>query len=160
MPVVKLAEGDARDVRRILQELDFYQFLSPAELAALIAGFEKTEIVKGETLITEGKSGEVFYILASGKVGVFLKSQMMDRRIATLEANSFFGEMSLLSEEPRSASVVCEEDGIAYTLSREVFLRVIMHNARLAELIRRTASSRKADTRSIEYSEWMARKIG
>jgi CRP/FNR family transcriptional regulator/CRP/FNR family cyclic AMP-dependent transcriptional regulator len=156
---MKLNEEDLTTIKEMLQKIDFMQHLRESELAALIAGFDKTEITKGETLITQDKNGEVFYIMASGKVGVYLKRKFLDKKVAELGVGSFFGEMSLISDDMRSASVVCEEDGIVYTLARDTFRKVIMTNPILADTIRKTASKRKSETRAIEMSEWMGKKI-
>ncbi len=152
---MKLTTEDVSVIRAVLEQLHFYEHLREDDVLALIEGFEKEAVPKGDTLITQGKPGEIFYILASGSVGIYLKGQLLDKQIATLGANSFFGEMSLVSEEVRSASVVTEEDSVVYTLLRSTFDKVIMANPDLAEMIRKTAHQRKNDTRDVEYKEWM-----
>ena len=156
---MKLTSEDVSAVRAVLEQLHFYEHFQPSEVEALVAGFEKEDAPKGETLITQGKAGEIFYILASGSVGIYLKGQLLDKKIATLGANSYFGEMSLVSDEVRSASVVTEEDSVVYTLLRSTFNKVIMANPNLADMIRKTASQRKSDTRNIEFKEWMGDKM-
>jgi CRP-like cAMP-binding protein len=156
---MSLNQQDNATIRQVLEKLAFYQFLQPSELEKLVGGFEKSDIGKGDTLITQDKTGEIFYILASGTVGVYLKGKLMDKKIATLGADSFFGEMSLISDEPRSATVVCEEDGVVYTLLKKTFREVIMSNPHISEMVRKTASERKASTKSIEHSEWMGKKL-
>ena len=156
---MKLEQDDIDAIKLVLQKIDFMQHLRQSEVDALIAGFDKAEVTKGETLITQGKTGEVFYILASGSVGVYLKRKLMDKQVAVLGPDSFFGEMSLIGDELRSASVICEEDGIVYTLMRETFRKVIMTNPLLSDKIRKTASKWKSETKAIEMSEWMGKKI-
>jgi CRP-like cAMP-binding protein len=126
-------------------------------LNALLAGFEKASMVKGEVMITEGKTGEIFYIVATGSVGIYLKRKLMDKQIATLGPGEFFGEMSLISDELRSASVVCEEDGLVFTLLRSTFRKVIMANPVVGAMIRKAAADRRSETRAIEFSEMMGR---
>ena len=142
-----------------LSQLPFYGYLKPLELEKLVDGFEKAPMAKGEVLITQGKTGEIFYILGSGSVGVYLTGKLVDKQIALLEPPSYFGEMSLVSNEARTASVICESDGVVYTLLRETFRRVILDNPHVADHIRRTATERKAATKAIEYGEWMGRKM-
>jgi len=156
---MSLDQHDLAVIRQVLEKLSFYQFLQPSELEKLVAGFEKSDIKKGDVLINQDKSGEIFYILAAGTVGVYLKGKLLGKKIATLGADSFFGEMSLISDEPRSATVMCEDDGVVYTLLKKTFREVILSNPAIAEMVRKTASDRKASTRSIEQAEWMGKKL-
>jgi CRP-like cAMP-binding protein len=67
--------------------------------------------------------------------------------------------MSLISDEPRSATVICEQDGVVYTLLKKTFREVILSNPAIADMVRKTASERKASTKSIEQAEWMGKKL-
>ncbi len=58
--------------------------------------------------------------------------------------------MALLSHDVRTADVVCEEAGTTFTLTQEAFTRVIMHNPKIADLIQRAVSDRKAKNRDLE----------
>ena len=156
---MELDREELEQVSKVLKDIDFLEHLSPGEKEKLVAGFEKADIRKGEILITQGKSGSVFYILASGTVGIFLKRALLDKKIAALQSGSFFGEMSLISDEPRSASVVCETDGTVFTLLRDTFRDVIMHNPHISEVIRKTATRRKQETHNIELGEAIGRNF-
>ena len=154
-----LTEEDAVKIGGVLKDIDFLKHLSPRETEILIAGFEKTPMKAGDTLITQGKSGAIFYIIASGIVGVFLKRQLMDKKVATLVAGQYFGEMALLDDEPRSASVKCEKDGEVFTLLRDTFQTVIMHNLEIGREITATAKKRKVDTHNIDLNDSMQKKF-
>jgi len=65
---------------------------------------------KGETIIAEGESGIALYVIISGKVRVVKQIGGRERVLRTLGPNEYFGEMALLDEFRRSASVVAEED--------------------------------------------------
>ncbi|MEK7764645.1 MAG: cyclic nucleotide-binding domain-containing protein [bacterium] len=156
---MKLTPADVEAVKDALKKISFFEYLRPEELDELLRGFDKQPFRKRDTLITQGKTGEVFYILAAGSVGIFRSRKLVDRKIATLGPQGFFGEMSLISNEPRSASVVAETDGVVFTLSRDTFRRVILGNPHIASLIRRTAKDRQAEARAIELKERMGEDI-
>ncbi len=139
-------------VQDALRKVSFYEALTPGELEELGRGFEKHPMTKGETLITQGKAGGVFYILASGSVGVYQAGKLLDTKIATIGPGSFFGEMALLNDDPRSANVVCEENGIVFTLTQETFQKVILRNPKIAALVRQTAGERKSVNREAELN--------
>lgn len=154
---MSLSQQDRDEIKKVLAKLDWFSHLQPSELSSLLSGFEKANMVKGEVMITEGKTGEIFYIIDTGSVGIYLRRKLMDKQIATLGPGDFFGEMSLISDEPRSASVVCEEDGVAFTLLRSTFRKVIMANPIVGAMIRKAAATRRSETRAIEFSEMMGK---
>lgn len=87
----------------------------------------------GEEIITEGRPGTSFYVVVSGKVSV--RAGTPPKEIATLERGAAFGEMSLLTGEPRSATVVALEDCRLLEMGREVFAsHLAAHPERLAQL--------------------------
>lgn len=156
---MSLSDSDKIAIKTVLQKMDWYEHLQPMELTSLLAGFEKANMVKDEVMITEGKTGEIFYIIDSGSVGVFLKRKLVDKLVATLGPGEFFGEMSLISDEPRSATVVCQEDGVVFTLLRSTFRKVLMSNPVIGDMVRKIAASRRSDDRAIEFSEWMGKGL-
>ncbi|MDP2269865.1 MAG: mechanosensitive ion channel family protein [Archangium sp.] len=87
----------------------------------------------GEEIITEGRSGSSFYVVVSGKLSVRVGTP--PKEIAVFERGAAFGEMSLLTGEPRTATVVAMEDCTLLELGREVFARHLeAHPERLAQL--------------------------
>lgn len=78
----------------------------PAE--AFIALFEQCPLRRaepGNVLIEQGSQGDSFFVICSGSAKVFREDEGKRRELATLEEGAFFGEMALLSDAPRSASV-------------------------------------------------------
>jgi cAMP-dependent protein kinase regulator len=75
----------------------------------------------GDTIIAQGQPGESVYFIARGEVDVVQQRADVDRlqHLARLGPGSLFGEMALLSDEPRSASVVAATDVDALALSRD-----------------------------------------
>lgn len=87
----------------------------------------------GEEVITEGRAGTTFYVVVSGRLSVKVGSPAKD--IATLERGAAFGEMSLLTGEPRSATVIALEDCVLLEMGRDVFAKHLQqHPERLAQL--------------------------
>lgn len=76
------------------------------ELLAVIQGLRLLTFAPGDMIVTEGEPGQSVFILASGTVKVFVRSpEGRDVPIGALTEGSFFGEMSTLSGQPRSATV-------------------------------------------------------
>ncbi|MGC9365243.1 MAG: cyclic nucleotide-binding domain-containing protein [Fidelibacterota bacterium] len=79
----------------------------------------------GETVIQEGSFGATAYILKSGTVEVLKKTRHENFRLALLEAEEIFGEMGLIEDKPRSASIVAKSEVVVDEITREDFLGLL-----------------------------------
>lgn len=99
-------------------DIPFFSNLSDETLKKIIFLFEQVILKKGDVLIKEGDHAEKMYVIIAGEVEV----TMNGRHVATLSGHDFFGELALITNEPRTASVtVTSDDFQAFKLSREVF---------------------------------------
>ncbi len=91
---------------------------------AFIALFEKCPLQRfeeGQLVFEQGEKADAFYVICGGQVRVFRTDGGERKELATLEEGSFFGEMALLSEAPRSASVeAASEDTQVLVISAEI----------------------------------------
>lgn len=145
-----LTQTEIATLRLVLKRIHFFEHLKLNELDELIAALDKRPFRTGERLIQQGESGETFYILASGEVGVYRERLFRRTKIATMATEGFFGEMALINNAKRNATVVGEQDGEVYFLPRETFKRVLLANPRIAELIQQTAEYREAQNRALD----------
>jgi len=134
-----LTTAELMDLRNILGKVSFLQSLKMAELDILLNGMEKTAFRRGEVIIRQGDIGDRFYIVASGKVGFFKTKLLFKTRINTMGPRSFFGEMALLNNAPRSATAIGDEDGELYFLSRKTFDAVLLRNPEISAMIQQRA---------------------
>ncbi len=99
-----------------------------ASLEKLACLFTTVSCPQGHTVITEGtesRENEALYIIKSGAVEIIKKTRPGDPyKVAELNAsmNIFFGELALLDQEKRSATVTCKTDCEFYVLSRRDFI--------------------------------------
>lgn len=104
----------------VLHPIPLLSALSEDAFRRVISTVVVNRLADGQHAIVEGEAGESFFLIASGQVRVYRKSEQgTEEEIATLSENSVFGEMALLSNQPRSASVVVvgEADLIEMTRS-------------------------------------------
>lgn len=88
----------------ILEKIPVFEGFSPRELAALGRVLHKREYLPGEVIIRQDEPGLGMYIIQSGQAAVI--SGRDDVQLSVLGDGDFFGEVSLLDETPRSATVV------------------------------------------------------
>ena len=87
--------------------------------AALAATARELLYAEGETIVREGEPGSSMFVVLSGRVAVTVGGGQ--REVATTEAGGYFGEMSLLTGEPRSATVVARSDCALLELNADAF---------------------------------------
>jgi CRP/FNR family cyclic AMP-dependent transcriptional regulator len=91
---------------RLLAGVDLFGGCSKSELSRIAALADEIDVPAGKELTREGDSGWEFFVIAEGNA----KATRGGRRIAAFGPGAFFGEMSLLDEGPRSATVEAETD--------------------------------------------------
>jgi len=87
-------------------------------LEELAANLEEIRVPAGQVILEEGGIGDRFYVIESGVVRVSRGVQELRRQ----DAGEFFGEIALLRDVPRTASVTATEDCVLQTLDRDRFL--------------------------------------
>jgi CRP-like cAMP-binding protein len=80
---------------------------------------------RGETIVRQGDIGRDFYIIRSGKVKVYAASESGEAPICELGAKEYFGEIALLKEIPRTATVRSLSETELLVLNKEIFTRLI-----------------------------------
>ncbi len=89
--------------------------------------FEKT-MRKGMTLFYEGMSGGVMYLVKNGEIEIFKRQMPEDIILAKLSSGTFVGEMSLIDDEPRSASARITKDTVLLVITKAGFNDMIRRN--------------------------------
>lgn len=106
--------------REILSESPLFDNLLPAELEMLADLFTARDFGAGEVVFNEGDVGDALYVIATGVVDVLRRSpQGTQVAVATLAAPQFFGEMSLIDKEYRSATVKTKSNATLLTLTHD-----------------------------------------
>ena len=91
-------------------QVPLFEGLEPGEISDLLKITEDVETKAGDLVVRQGTAGDGFYVISAGSFEV-LKSGNKDEVLARLENMSSFGEMSLVTDDERSATVMCAEDG-------------------------------------------------
>lgn len=122
------------DRKKILRNVDLLKFLNEEELNTLAANIITKVYKKDETIIKEGESGESMFILVEGLLNVYVKNnEGKEVYVGSLKPGDFLGEMSLLTGEPRSATVIAKSDSLTFELTKEIISPIIHNRVNLTE---------------------------
>lgn len=146
----KLTLGDAEVglLARMLRKVDFFAPLTVGQLDQVLPHIRLYEYDAGEPVFRQGSPGDAFYIVYKGKVSIRVKSGFFSftKTVAALGEGAFFGEMALISSDPRSASVICETPTQLFALVAGDFKFVLSGNPATAAEMLRIAERRKFET--------------
>ena len=121
-----------------LQDISLFQGLSPEQLHLVQRYVRPVSFRKGEIIFREGEPGDGIYFILSGYVSVFTGNR--DHRLATFADGVFFGEMSILEDKPRSATIRAETDTKLLFMSKKDFQQLTEIEPSLATHILRKLS--------------------
>jgi len=122
------SEFSEETVAEMLRRVDLFKVLREEERASLRKEMVPKRFAKGEPIIEQGEPGKTFYLVGSGSLSVRANGVEVSR----LTRGNYFGEMSLLTGEPRSATVVALTDVVLLELDRPVFARLFEEHPELA----------------------------
>ncbi|KAF1917715.1 camp-dependent protein kinase regulatory subunit [Ampelomyces quisqualis] len=106
-----------------LEEVPLLSTLTPYERSKIADALETKKYPPGTTIIQEGDVGESFYILESGDAEVFKRG--VDQPVKWYSKGDYFGELALLNDAPRAASVVSKSEVKLATLGKHGFQRLL-----------------------------------
>ncbi|PKA16103.1 cyclic nucleotide-binding domain-containing protein [Leptospira haakeii] len=105
--------------RSLLEKVPFLKGADPALVSSLVFSLKPTIFLKGDTVFKRGEKGDGLYILSEGSVDILGPD---DKTVLlNLQEGQFFGELALVTEEPRSATVRASNTCEIYTLSKSDF---------------------------------------
>ena len=131
-----------------LRQVDFLNALGDAELRLLLPNVRIHQFGHGETLMHEGETGDSFYIMQSGTVEVLAKSANDGLiHIRDLNPPAFFGEISLMTGEPRTATIRARSDVEVLEINRHGFTLLFKKHPEVAEQVGEIIAARMSETR-------------
>ena len=113
---------------------------------------QEVSVPAGARIVSQGEAPEFFYVIQSGRVRVFRETaDRIQTNLTELGAGAYFGEVALVTGQPRSASVEALEDAKLIKVSKEEFDRLLDQNPQLARhIIQQLASWLVAGDRRVE----------
>ena len=127
-----MSDVDAERSER-LRSVDLTSGLDRVALARLAAYMDPVAVMAGDTIITEGETGDALYIIVRGTFAVFAGPD--GHRLNTIGPGHYVGELALLVDEPRSATIRADTDGEVLRLERQQFMDLLGRDAPAARAV-------------------------
>src|SRR6185437_12349386 len=117
--------------RQILRQQPMFKSFNDEQLDALLPRGQATNFGRGETLIEQGANGDSMFILVKGEANVVVHRNGFETHVASLNSGDCFGEMSLLTGERRSASVIANSDCEVVEIGKSIMANSFRENTEL-----------------------------
>jgi putative ABC transport system ATP-binding protein len=113
---------DALRICEFLRAIEPFRGLTPVQLTHVAEKMTKRHFAAGETVVREGETGEEFFLISDGEVDVV----RANHEVARLGRGEFFGEVALISGEPRNATIVATEPLDTFVLGKSDFQAAVV----------------------------------
>jgi len=131
---MELNQQDIQFVKETINKIGLFSMCSETEIGRLMTGMEKQNYKQGSTILFQGEISSKLCIIESGKVSVTVRTRKATMtKVAELEMNNFFGEISLLTPRAATATIKAEVDTAIIFLPGEVVQKLAKENVRFHE---------------------------
>ncbi|OLE52002.1 MAG: hypothetical protein AUG51_20065 [Acidobacteria bacterium 13_1_20CM_3_53_8] len=130
-----------------LRHVELFHTLMEDELRELAPHLSVAPFVRGEAMTRQGAQAHWLYIMTKGEaeVRIAVDGSQMSKKVAELNKGDFFGEMGLMTGEPRTATVVARTDVECYRLDKEAFNDILRRRPEIAEDISHVLARRRVE---------------
>jgi len=115
----------------------------------VVERFKMRQAAAGEVLVTQGKNSDGLYVVLHGGVKVVKTVDEKEVELARLQEGDVFGEMSLLTRKPATATVTTLSNTILLKLPRENFQELILTHPQILEMVSDLTEQRKSNTLAV-----------
>jgi small-conductance mechanosensitive channel/CRP-like cAMP-binding protein len=143
-------QQEAQSTARVmLRQQPLFKSFTDDQLDALLPRGQLTSFGRGEKVIEQGANGDSMFILVKGEANVVLNRNGFDTHIASLRSGDCFGEMSLLTGEKRSASVVANSDCEVVEIGKPILANSLKENPELLTKLSALLAQRQLENEGV-----------
>jgi small-conductance mechanosensitive channel/CRP-like cAMP-binding protein len=143
-------EKDRAERIAALESVSLFSILTDAERATLAERVTPAVFAPGESIVVQGSEVHHLYVLAKGHVEVRVSVEGGSwHSVAKIDAPDFFGEMGMLTGEPRRATVVAITEASCWLLEKETFKSILAARPQIADDISRILAARDVELAAV-----------
>ncbi|KAI0463740.1 hypothetical protein LJB42_002745 [Komagataella kurtzmanii] len=121
-PVHDLSDEQLQRLNNIVRKSFLFSQLEDEALRTVIYALEEKKVPRGTEIIKQGDEGDYFYVLESGEVTFVVNGETKGQG----KSGSTFGELALMYNSPRAATVISSQDCVLWALDRMTFRRILL----------------------------------
>ena len=125
-----------------LRQVPMFRDIDPARLKLLAFTSERVNFAEGQKFFQQGDAADAAYVVLQGKADVTIDSPGGDIKVAELGQNAIVGEMGILSDSPRSATIVAAAPTTALRIDKRVFLELLTQFPQMSIAVMRELAAR------------------
>ena len=152
MPARGVAPDPDHAAEALLARCELFAALDAADLASLAAATRQRRLPAGAALLRQGEPGSSLLIVVEGVLDVWREPEAAGGRrvwLNAIGAGAMLGEFSLLTGEPRSATVTVKRDALLLEIGREALAPVLERRPELVEALGRSLAERRARSEAL-----------
>ena len=130
----------------LLRSLPMFANMPAQKLKLLAFASDRVTFPAGEVLFRQGDDGDAAYIVIEGSADILVSSGDTDVKVAELGENAFVGEMAIVSDMPRTATVRASTDLVTLRIRKDHMMEMVRESQDLALAVLREISARLAKT--------------
>jgi len=130
----------------ILRNIPLFSKLEPAKLKLLAFTSERLTFDEGQVLFQQGDPGDAAYIVLEGAADVLIETGKGPVKVANLGRNAVVGEIAILCDVPRTATVVAQQKTVTLKINKDTFFRLVNEFPLMAVEIMRELARRLEKT--------------
>lgn len=130
----------------LLRRIPLFSNIEPSKLKLLAFTSERLKFREGTELCRQGDIGDSAYIIIKGSVGIVVSTPNGDVKVAEVHENDIVGEIAILCDVPRTATVIADQDVEVLKISKELFFRMVGEFPQMAVEIMRELATRLEKT--------------
>jgi len=125
-----------------LRQVPMFRDIDPARLKLLAFTSERVQFAPGQRFFSQGDPADAAYVVLDGRATVSLGAPGGEIQVAELGRNALVGEMGILADNPRSATVTAAEATTALRIDKRVFLELLTHFPQMSIAVMRELAGR------------------
>ena len=133
-------------IEQLIAKSSLFSNLDDAGRRRLLESGAIENYMPGQVIMTEGEPGDSFFFIKTGAVEVSTKKNGDKLKLADLAAGDFFGEVSVITAQPRTATVTAVSPVVAVKFQRRKISRVLMDYPEVTKILNAKIEDRAADT--------------
>jgi small-conductance mechanosensitive channel len=135
----------------LIKGVEFFKVMDENYLTKIANAMDRKKYGAQEVIVTQDEKGSSLFIVEEGLVNILLKAATgKNKWVAHIQPGGFFGEMALLTGEPRAASAQAATGVICYEISKEILTPIFQESPELLEKISAMMAARKVGLQKIE----------